>query len=90
MNGAVKIHFLQPHQRVDKLSTRWQTAENRGRFCENELVGVRWYGRVYFHKKRITPLFCYGTAALIYANMMFNLSDIINMLLRGLTDLSTV
>ena len=51
--GSRKAAF----QRVDKCLHAGQTDENRGRFCENGLVGVRWYGRDRFHRKRITPAF---------------------------------
>ncbi len=36
------------------LSTRWQIAKKEGIFCQFEIVGVRWYGRVQIDKKQVT------------------------------------
>ena len=36
------------------LSTRWQTAKKEVIFCQFEIVGVRWYGRVQIGKKQVT------------------------------------
>ncbi len=43
-------------QLVDKSLQADETFENQVRFCESEFVGVRWYVRTCFRKKRIrTP-----------------------------------
>jgi len=77
-------------QLVDKMSTSCLTAKNSDRFCENELVGVRWYGRVYFHKKRITAVFLDGTLpfTIKIQNSDFFYFPVLDM--RGLTNLSAV
>ena len=41
-------------QRVDKMSTRWQSSKKEVIFCQIEFVGVRGYGRVQFGRKQAT------------------------------------
>ena len=49
-----KSRFLYRLSVSINLSTRWQTAKKEVIFCQFEIVGVRWYGRVQIGKKQVT------------------------------------
>ena len=46
------MQCISPVERVDKVSTRWQSAKKEVIFCQFEFVGVRLYDRVQIGKKQ--------------------------------------